>query len=696
MANIYKAGGDVAGALAKLATKLFQEGKTSNEIREALAEKVPGATSADIERAVTPTLQSKVERGKELMVVEPGVARPVSPEPSSETALVPTGRPARTTFIAGPEGVSAGEKATPQPRTVEERIKQAKRPEEEVVLPSEKPAGLTRTQKVGAGLATAGAAGMVKGALTPEDEDKTVPGARLSPKITGETYQDIKFEPSTTEIQAAVDKGGIDTLNALWEKYGTLNAEFQKTVTEGGMEYADPKKAAALFIQSKQPFTGPPRGAAGKPAVEEKVSTETEKMTGGVPDMTKEKQAKPAPPPGGVVSKPSPTQVKRTAAAAPSQDEIALSTGIDIDQFKNKLASGKPVTRGDLLAITNKMEELKPNEVTTDKSLIQKIEAAKEEARRAYQQEADRNQWAEVAQTLGNAVATFVAARQGVADRPLTLPQIDYGSRTAQALRAYQTELASVGEQARAVERETERKQLAEDKRVALQQRQYEQLLSLGEKDIEARERKAERERDLATRIQLSQIKDAQDRQAAAVKASKEEAAARRKGGETLASWLKTDIDNTNDQIKILQKQVETANKVALSKTDKDLAKEMSAYLTMSGLSEDDPQFQKKNWLGNLKQDPEAIRASAKATAARIQAEISNLRAKTKSDNEELRGLLPVILGQGKAVAPAQQPARQAPAGGDMVDMIAPDGGKLKVPANKVAELEAQGAVRAK
>jgi hypothetical protein len=315
------------------------------------------------------------------------------------------------------------------------------------------------------------------------------------------------------------------------------------------------------------------------------------------------------------------------------------------------------------------MQELKVDPVTADPSLVQKIEAAKEEARKAYQQEASRNQWAEVAQTLGNAVATFIAARQGVADRPLTLPQIDYGSRTAQALRAYQTELASVGEQARAVERETERKQAAEDKRVALQQRQYERLLALGEKDIEAQERKAERAQDLATRIQLAQIKDAQDKQAAAAKASKEEAAARRKGGETLASWLKSDIDNTNDQIKVLQKQVETANKVALSKTEKDLAKEMPAYLTMSGLSEDDPQFQKKNWLGNLKQDPEAIRASAKATAARVQAEIANLRAKAKSGNDELRGLLPVILGQGKASAPAEQPARQAPAGGGMVQV---------------------------
>jgi len=667
MANIYKAGGDVAGALAKLATKLFQEGKTSNEIRETLAEKVPGATSADIEKAVTPTLQSKVERGKELMVVEPGVARPARPEPSTETALVPTGRPAKTTFIAGPEGVSAGEKATPQPRTIEERIKKAKQPEE-IALPATAP-GLTKTQKAGAGLATAGAAGMVKGALTPEDEDKSVPGARLTPKITGETYKDIKFEPSVAEVQAAVDKGGMETTRALWDRYDKLNAEFQKTVTEGGMEYADPKKAAAVFLQSKQPFTGPPRGAAGKLAVEEKVSAETEKMAEGAPDMTKEKQDMPAPPSGGIVSEPRSVQVKPTAAKPQSQREIALGAELDINQFQNKLASGQPISRGDLLAITNKMEELKPNEVTADQSLIQKIEAAKEEARKAYQQEADRNQWAEVAQTLGNAVATFIAARQGVADRPLTLPQIDYGSRTAQALRAYQTELASVGEQARAVERETERKQAAEDKRVALQQRQYERLLALGEKDIEARERKAERAQDLATRIQLAQIKDAQDKQAAAAKASKEEAAARRKGGETLASWLKSDIDNTNDQIKVLQKQVETANKVALSKTEKDLAKEMPAYLTMSGLSEDDPQFQKKNWLGNLKQDPEAIRASAKATAARVQAEIANLRAKAKSGNDELRGLLPVILGQGKAAAPAEQPARQEPAGGGMVQV---------------------------
>ena len=523
-----------------------------------------------------------------------------------------------------------------------------------------------------------------------------------------------QFQPSKEEKEFAASKAAEGGYLALNEKYDSLNRAFEeeqkKTYELAGMSQpAMPSlEAATKFAASRSPQPGQetqvalpaetPSGplmaatsrAAGKPAVEEKVSTETEKMTqpGGAPDMTKEKQAKPAPPPGGVVSAPSTSQEKRTGTKPQSQQQVAVSTALDINQFQNKLASGQPITRGDLLAITNKMEELKPNEVTADKSLIQKIEAAKEEARRAYQQEADRNQWAEVAQTLGNAVATFIAARQGVADRPLTLPQVDYGSRTAQALRAYQTELASVGEQARTLERETERKQLAEDKRVALQQRQYERLLALGEKDIEARERKAERAQDLATRIQLAQIKDAQDKQAAAAKASKEEAAARRKGGETLASWLKADINNTENQIKAMEKQLEIANKVAVTKDDKALAKELPAYLTASGLGEDDPQFQKTGLFGGVSQDSGAIRTSAKATAARLRGEIANLRAKADSGREEMRGLLPVILGQGKAAAPAEQPARQEPVESDMV--IA------QVPGNEPMRLTREAAAKAK
>lgn len=667
------------------------------------------ATSPEQTTALATTPGAKLSRAEP--VTESEYIPPAGPEerkllpPGPGTALVPTGY-GRTTFIAGERGISAGEPekvlgptremATfSEPGPFQERIREgltAPRPQADATIADRISASqkLTKTQKVGAGLATAGAAGMVKGALTPEDEDKSVSGARLSPKITGETYKDIKFEPSAAEVQAAVDKGGMETTRALWDRYDKLNAEFQKNITEGGMEYADPKKAAAVFLQSKQPFTGPPR-AAGKPAVEEKVSSETEKMTQPANNTgsKKEQQAGLTTPPGGIVSEPRPVQGKPTAAKPQSQREIALSTELDINQFQNKLASGQPISRGDLLAITNKMQELKVDPVTADPSLVQKIEAAKEEARKAYQQEADRNQWAEVAQTLGNAVATFIAARQGVADRPLTLPQIDYGARTAQALRAYQTELSAAGEQARILERETDRKEREAEKAVALQQRQYSNLLSLGEKAIDAQERKAERAQDLATRLTISQLGIDKANQIQAARDEKAKIQAKQQGEEKLSKFLSADINRTNQEIARLNKQLESANQVATSKDNKAFEKALPDYMTTSGIDISSPEFQKKGWFGGVSQDQDKIKASAQAAAARIMQQVKELQAKKATSENDLQSLRP-----GEATQPTAP--RQAPAGDGMVDMVSPAGKKLKVPAAKAAELEAAGAIRVK
>lgn len=518
-----------------------------------------------------------------------------------------------------------------------------------------------------------------------------------------------QFQPSKEEKEFAASKAAEGGYLALNEKYDSLNRAFEeeqkKTYELAGMgQPAMPSlEAATKFAASRSPQPGQetqvalpaetPSGplmaatsrAAGKPAVEEKVSAETEKMTtpAATADMTKEKQAKPAPPPGGVVSAPSAAQVKPTAAKPQSQREIALSTELDINQFQNKLASGQPISRSDLLAITNKMQELKVDPVTADPSLVQKIEAAKEEARRAYQQEASRNQWAEVAQTLGNAVATFIAARQGVADRPLTLPQIDYGSRTAQALRAYQTELAAVGEQARAVERETERKQLAEDKRVALQQRQYERLLALGEKDIEARERKAERAQDLATRLTIAQLGIDKANQVQAARDEKAKIQAKQQGEDKLRSYLASDIKRTNQQIASLNKQLEAANQVATSKDNKAFEKALPDYMTTSGIDINTPEFQKKGWFGRVSPDQDKIKASAQAAAARIMQQVKELQAKKATSENDLQSLRP-----GAAAATAQQPARQEPVESDMV--IA------QVPGNEPMRLTREAAAKAK
>ena len=726
MANIYQAGGKAVGKLLGKGapSKVYSTGAKKES---AIAEKLGAAFSEKAAGEVTPEIQTKLGAMEAMKLLQEEGTPTFKTTQADLQSLAkdnPNASPEElAAMYRGPEPAKPApyrmkEKVEPTsaPREIEEPSSQERvyeaygkaadgetsftgedgpgleglvsRPQDEIVgagmggLPADATLAdrisnkkkLTKTQKAGIGLAAAGGAGMVKGALTPEDEDKSVPGTRLSPKITGETYKDIKFEPSTQEVQAAVDKGGYASTRALWDRYDKLNAEFQKSVSEGGMEYADPKKAAALFIQSKQPFTGPPRGAAGKPVVEEKVSAEAE-------EMTKEKQGELAPPSGGVVSKPSQTLKKPTAAEPQSQRQIALSTQVDVNTFQNKLASGQPITRADLLAITSKMEELKPNEVTTDQSLIQKIEAAKDEARRAYQEEANRNQWYEVAQTLGNAIATFIAARQGVADRPLTLPQIDYGARTGQALRAYQTELASAGEQARTLERETERKQSAEDRKVALQQRQYERLLALGENAIAAQERKAERNQDLATRLEIAQLRNEKDRQVQEAKNQKAAIQAKQQGEDKLSKFLASDIKRTNQEILRLNKQLESANVVAAAKDTKDFEKALPDYMTTSGIDINTPEFQKKGWFGGVSPDQDKIKASAKAAAARILQQVKELQAKKASSEQELQGLKPGAVS-ASAQEPAARPARQQSVAGGKIVMLN-NGQRVEIDASK-------------
>ena len=294
-------------------------------------------------------------------------------------------------------------------------------------------------------------------------------------------------------------------------------------------------------------------------------------------------------------------------------------------------------------------------------------------------------QWAEVAQTLGNAVATFIAARQGVADRPLTLPQIDYGARTGQALRAYQTELSAAGEQARTLERETDRKEREAEKAGALQQRQYQQLLSLGEKDIEARERKAERAQDLATRLTIAQLGIDKANQVQAARDEKAKIQAKQQGEDKLRSYLASDIKRTNQQITSLNKQLEAANQVATSKDNKAFEKALPDYMTSSGIDVNTPEFQKKGWFGGVSPDQDKIKASAQAAAARLLQQVKELQAKKATSEQDLQSLRP-----GADAAPAQQPTRQEPAKGGRVVMVQPDGTAVEIDADKQAAFMAK------
>lgn len=83
------------------------------------------------------------------------------------------------------------------------------------------------------------------------------------------------------------------------------------------------------------------------------------------------------------------------------------------------------------------------------------LKSALDKAQQMYDKKATTNEWLEVAQTLGRAVAQFGAARAGMAggnranmaNLDMGAP-IDYGARTDRAFREYQQSLRSAGDEA--------------------------------------------------------------------------------------------------------------------------------------------------------------------------------------------------------------------------------------------------------
>lgn len=671
MANIQQTGGKVVGKLmtklTELASDLVSKGKTSDEIRETLSQKVPGATSAQIDEAIAPTLLSKVEKGKELMVVEPGMARPVQPEPSAETALVPTGR-GQTTFIAGERGVSAGGQAPS--RTVEERIRSAATPKQEaVVIPPEASRPTFGTaRKVGAGMVGAGVIGKAIGGG--EEKEEKLPVYGVKPTID----EKGKLVPSKEELAAATD---YDSFRKLQNTYDDLNKQVEQLPLEAYRSGASmpvqraekflsslkeagkgAKATAPLVLSPEAMGLGPeaPAAPADKKATSQVAIPGTEKE--------KEKAATPLPSPGGVAPSKEATPSDTRVQDAVSQARLGTSAQGSLVGLEEKLKAGQPITRGDLLEVVNKFDNIKLKTVSADPKLLSSLQAAREEAKRAYREQATRNEWLEVAQTLGNAVANFIAAQRGVADRALALPSVDYNSRTLAALREYQTELGTIGEQERAVERETERRQRVSDRDVEIARRNQDKLLTLGEQALAAQERKAAQDQNYALQLKLIAARDVKANAAAQVKAAATTAKAATQGEKKYLSALSRDIAQTNSQLTEFEKKRAAAANV-VNAEGKDFDKSFNEYAALLGLTKQEPTFQKEGWFGTPSFDKDTARKEVATQLALMNSQIAELR-KRKADRE--REQQSILAGEApSAPAPAPAPAGQKPATGGKV-----------------------------
>lgn len=96
------------------------------------------------------------------------------------------------------------------------------------------------------------------------------------------------------------------------------------------------------------------------------------------------------------------------------------------------------------------------------------------EAYKAYKEKANRNEWMDLAEKAINAIGQFASAKAAYGSQfagGLPLSRTDYGGKTEQAFREYQSELGLIGEQAKAQERAGERLQSEKEKEIARRQR---------------------------------------------------------------------------------------------------------------------------------------------------------------------------------------------------------------------------------
>ncbi len=692
MANIYQSGGKVAGKLmsklTELASDLVSKGKTSAEIRETLSQKVPGATPSQIDEAIAPTLLSKVEKGKELMVVEPGMARPVQPELSTETGLVPTGR-GRTTFIAGEEGISAGGQSPMGPipikteaRTVEERIRSANAPKAEpVTRPEAARPSIGTARKVGAGMVAAGAVGKALGGGEEKGEEKPLPVYNVNPKITDEG----KLEFSPGELEAANSRGGSDEVRRLWNTYEDLNRQIEERPLVGSRSDVNIKVQRAQDYLSELRAMATPNKEATRPTSQVPLVLEPGKFApllglkegpapSGQPTPTKEatspkttvterikeKKAATPTPPGGIAAKQRP-QPKTIAESITSQVKTAETAQDAASAITDKLAAGQQLTRADMLGLVKKINSIQPTPAQADDATVKALRAAREEARQAYREQANRNEWYEVAQTVSNAVANFIAAQRGLAGRPLTLPQVDYGERTARALREYQTELGAITEQERALERGVERKQAAAEREAEASRRGWERYLMLGERQIEAAERKAAQDQDLATRLKIATAQQEQEKAKLDAAAKKEEKKAAQEGGKEQLSFLEKSIRQTEDLIKDTETKLKNATAVASATDSKAFSEALPAYSLGAGV--DLSQYSKAGILSGEKYQQDEVKKQARGRASELSLELQRL---AKIRDEKLNQY-DTLLSGGQPTRPAAPSGQEPAAGGKVI-----------------------------
>jgi hypothetical protein len=273
----------------------------------------------------------------------------------------------------------------------------------------------------------------------------------------------------------------------------------------------------------------------------------------------------------GEGTKPSKPEATTTSVASqPETKKAKTLAGTIADARAGKGAAGGKAsddkvqkdtisTLDDVVKQVNEDQNFQYSPVRTD------LISLRADAYKAYKEKANRNEWLDLAEKALNAIGQFAAARSATGGFVAGFPQskTDYAGRTEQAFREYQTELGTIGEQARAEERGAERLEAQKEREIARRQR------TISERLADERAARAEA---------------ASEKRALIAAGGKESvAAAKKEATESKEAYkrLGTQLTDINKEESLLQKQIAAINKLGISKNSEDETKALAEIASL-------------------------------------------------------------------------------------------------------------------
>jgi len=579
-----------------------------------------------------------------------------------------------------------GQKLLPeaQPRTLEEKINAGVQRDEYVSQPQPAEATPGSKGKVAAGVGGAAAAGTVAAALAGRKD--TEEKAPTTPPIVGEISTSGPFAgkiaPTGAERAASRD--------IPFDYYDSLNKEADKRIAQqkeaakqAGLSSLPQQREVEIRQQvldearkagSKLSPEDEKAAAAGKSYIDSLIpggartagKLELGSRTALTPGVDGAKPSVTKPVTGGGESQVSPTGALKSMGALATKIEKGGSNNVS-----------KP-TLDELTKTLDAVEATVSKDPRFQNTPVERnLQSARAEAYKMYKEKADRNQLLGTVERAINAIAQFASAQAGFGTRQaggnLPLSSADYGGQTAQAFKEYETEVGLIGEEQKAGERAFDRKEALKEKEINRQQRTILERIET--------ERNALKETAAENRARIAEGGRQASLNAAEARAIKRENDAIAKGN----------VKDITKNLSVLDAEVAALTSMLNPVKPADAVLGLNKYAALTGVD-----------VGAVKEGIAAVSgiswkegditpsftSNKVATKEFATVELEKVRARRKE-------LADSLAQYTKSVPPATEaPTGQPTVSSGMVDMIDPQGRPLRVPENKVAELEAAGAKR--